>query len=187
MRRQGVLLFFIVPFFCAVSTRKAPQYRTHKKHLRIGCVGADDSVRPCRKYRLRTSAYQCQQKIATGAERPRNDKTPDMSLRGAQRRGNLLPIIMRTEQSRKPWLSRLPALFRCKDFGQNCPKPLHLPLERLSVPAEIRIVTMSEFRKNSSFGLFLRNCAALAARINRKAVYSVDIIISIVGSAVMSR
>ena len=70
-------------------------------------------------------------------------------------------------------------MFRCKDFGQNCPKPLHLPLERLSVPAEIRIVTMSEFRKNSSFWLFLRNCAALAARINRFAVYSVDIIIRI--------
>ena len=132
MRRQGVLLFFIVPFFCAVSTRKAPQYRTHKKHLRIGCVGADDSVRPCRKYRLRTSL---------------SVPTKDCHGRGAQRRGNLLPIIMRTEQSRKPWLSRLPALFRCKDFGQNCPKPLHLPLERLSVPAEIRIVTMSEFHQ----------------------------------------
>ena len=65
----------------------------------------------------------------------------------------------------------------CKDFGQNCPKSLHLPPERLSVPAEKRIVTMSKFRKNSSFWLFLRNCAALAAQINRFAFYSADIII----------
>ena len=32
----------------------------------------------------------------------------------------------------------------CKDFGQNSTEPLHLPLKRNSVSAEIRIVTMSE-------------------------------------------
>ena len=42
---------------------------------------------------------------------------------------------------------------------------------------EIRIVTMAEFHKNGSKEPFLWNCAAAAARINRKAVYSVDIIL----------
>ena len=41
----------------------------------------------------------------------------------------------------------------------------------------IRIVTMAEFHKNGSKEPFLWNCAAAAARINRKEVYSVDIII----------
>lgn len=67
-------------------------------------------------------------------------------------------------------------MFKCKVFGLNCPKTLHLPLERRGAPVEIRIVTMAEFHKNGSFELFLWNCAAAAARINRKAVYSVDII-----------
>lgn len=67
------------------------------------------------------------------------------------------------------------ALFKCKAFGLNCPKALHLPLERRSAPVEIRIVTMAEFHKNGLKELFLWNCAAAAARINRKAVYSVDI------------
>jgi len=47
------------------------------------------------------------------------------------------------------------ALFWCKDFGQYYPKSLHLLLERPSVPAEIRIVTMSEFHKTSHHSLFL--------------------------------
>ena len=34
---------------------------------------------------------------------------------------------------------------------------------------------MAEFHKSGLFEPFLRNCAATAARINRKAVYSVDI------------
>ena len=66
---------------------------------------------------------------------------------------------------------------RCKVFGQFSPKTLHLPQERRSAPVEIRIVTMAEFHKNGSKEPFLWNCAAAAARINRKAVYSVDIII----------
>ena len=36
---------------------------------------------------------------------------------------------------------------------------------------------MAEFHKNGSFEPLLWNCAATAARINRKAVYSVDIIL----------
>ena len=68
-------------------------------------------------------------------------------------------------------------MFKCKVFGLNCPKTLHLPLERCGAPAEIRIVTMAEFHKSGSKEPFLWNCAAAAARINRKAVYSVDIII----------
>ncbi|MGN8874613.1 hypothetical protein [Pseudoflavonifractor sp. HCP28S3_F10] len=47
--------------------------------------------------------------------------------------------------------------------------------ERRGAPVEIRIVTMAEFHKNGPFEPFLWNCAAAAARINRKAVYSVDI------------
>ncbi|MDY3985805.1 hypothetical protein [Dysosmobacter sp.] len=70
------------------------------------------------------------------------------------------------------------ALFKCKVFGVNCPKTLHLPLERRGAPVEIRIVTMAEFHKTGFFEPFLWNCAAAAARINRKAVYSVDIIIA---------
>ena len=54
---------------------------------------------------------------------------------------------------------------------------MHLPLMRRSAPVEISIVTMAEFHKNGLFEPFLRNCAATAARINRKVVYSVDIII----------
>ena len=38
-----------------------------------------------------------------------------------------------------------------------------------------RIVTMAEFHKNGSKQPFLWNYAVAAARINRKAVYSVDI------------
>ena len=68
-------------------------------------------------------------------------------------------------------------MFKCKVFGLNCPKILHLPLVRRSAPVEIRIVTMAEFHKSGPFEPFLWNCAATAARINRKAVYSVDIII----------
>ena len=62
-------------------------------------------------------------------------------------------------------------------FGLNCLKILNLPLVRRSAPVEIRIVTMAEFHKNGLFEPLLWNCAATAARINRKAVYSVDIII----------
>ena len=51
-------------------------------------------------------------------------------------------------------------MFKCKVFGLNCPKALHLPLERPSAPAEIRIVTMAEFHKNGSKEPFLWNCAA---------------------------
>ncbi|MGM9577918.1 MAG: hypothetical protein ACI3VS_00910, partial [Evtepia sp.] len=47
-----------------------------------------------------------------------------------------------------------------------------------SAPVEIRIATMAEFHKNGSKEPFLWNCAAVAARINRKAVYSVDIIVA---------
>ena len=86
--------------------------------------------------------------------------------------------IMRTEQSRKPGkprLSRFPALLKCKGFGRNCPKPLHLPRERRGAPVEIRIETMAKFHKSGSKEPFLWNCAATAAQINRKAVYSVDI------------
>ena len=36
---------------------------------------------------------------------------------------------------------------------------------------------MAEFHKNGSFEPLLWNCAATAARINRNAVYSVDIIL----------
>ena len=42
---------------------------------------------------------------------------------------------------------------------------------------EIRIATMAKFHKSGSKEPFLWNCAATAARINRKAVYSVDIIL----------
>ena len=42
----------------------------------------------------------------------------------------------------------------CKDFGQNSTKPLHLPLKRNSVSAEIRIVTMSEFHQKDYFQPF---------------------------------
>ena len=93
----------------------------------------------------------------------------------------LLAYIMRTEQSRKPGkprLSRFPALLKCKGFGRNCPKTLHLPRERCGAPVEIRIETMAKFHKSGSKEPFLWNCAATAARINRKAVYSVDIIIA---------
>ena len=69
-------------------------------------------------------------------------------------------------------------MFKCKVFGLNCPKILHLPLVRRSAPVEIRIVTMAEFHKSGPFEPFLWNCAATAARINRKAVYSVDIIVA---------
>ena len=68
-------------------------------------------------------------------------------------------------------------MFECKVFGLNCLKTLHLPLVRRSAPVEIRIVTMAEFHKSGPFEPFLWNCAATAAGINRKAVYSVDIII----------
>ena len=40
------------------------------------------------------------------------------------------------------------ALFKCKVFGLNCSKTLHLPPDRRGAPVEIRIVTMSEFHKN---------------------------------------
>ena len=69
------------------------------------------------------------------------------------------------------------ALFGGKAFGLNCLKTLHLPSVASSAPVEIRIVTMAEFHKNGLFESLLWNCAATAARINRKAVYSVDIII----------
>ena len=46
---------------------------------------------------------------------------------------------------------------------------------RRNAPVEIRIVTMAEFHKSGLFKPLLWNCAATAARINRKAVYSVDI------------
>ena len=64
---------------------------------------------------------------------------------------------------------------RCKEKRRNQAKTLHLPLARRSAPVEIRIVTMAEFHKSGLFEPFLWNCAATAARINRKAVYSVDI------------
>ena len=47
--------------------------------------------------------------------------------------------------------------------------------ECCGAPVEIRIVTMAEFHKNGSKQPFLWNCAATAARRNRKAVSSVDI------------
>ena len=49
--------------------------------------------------------------------------------------------------------------------------------ERRGDPVEIRITTMAEFHKSGSKEPFLWNCAATAARINRKAVYSADIIL----------
>ena len=69
-------------------------------------------------------------------------------------------------------------MFECKVFELNCLKTLHLPLVRRNAPVEIRIVTMAKFHKSGLFKPFLWNCAATAARINRKAVYSVDIIIN---------
>ncbi|WP_320843177.1 hypothetical protein [Evtepia sp.] len=62
-------------------------------------------------------------------------------------------------------------------FWTKSSKPLHLSLERRGAPVKIRIAIMSGFHKNSSKKPFLWNCAATAARINRKAVCSVDIII----------
>ena len=56
---------------------------------------------------------------------------------------------------------------------------MRLPRECCGAPVEIRIVTMAEFHKNGSKEPFLWNCVATAARINRKAVYSVDIKIGI--------
>ena len=85
---------------------------------------------------------------------------------------------MRTEQSlEKQGFQGHLTLLGCKVFGLNCLKTLRLPLVRRSAPVEIRIVTMAEFHKNGLFEPLLWNCAATAARINRKAVYSVDIII----------
>ena len=70
-------------------------------------------------------------------------------------------------------------MLKCKVFGRNCPKTLHLPRERRGAPVEIRIETMAKFHKSGSKEPFLWNCAATAARINRKAVYSVDIIVGL--------
>ena len=50
---------------------------------------------------------------------------------------------------------------------------------RRSAPVEIRIVTMAEFHKNGLFDPLLWNCAATATQINRKAVYSVDIKVTV--------
>ena len=69
-------------------------------------------------------------------------------------------------------------MFECKVFELNCLKTLHLPLVRRNAPVEIRIVTMAKFHKSGLFKPLLWNCAATAARINRKAVYSVDIILA---------
>ena len=46
------------------------------------------------------------------------------------------------------------ALFKCKVFGQFCPKALHLPLVRFDAPVEIRIVTMAEFHKSGPLSRF---------------------------------
>ena len=48
-----------------------------------------------------------------------------------------------------------------------------------ALPVEIRIVTMAGFHKSGFFEPFLWNCAAAAARINRFAVYSADIMIAV--------
>ena len=49
---------------------------------------------------------------------------------------------------------------------------MRLPRERRGTPVEIRIETMAEFHKSGSKEPFLWNCAATAARRNRKAVTS---------------
>ena len=54
---------------------------------------------------------------------------------------------------------------------------MRTPPVRRKALAEIRIETMAEFHKNGVSGPLLWNCAAAAAQINRKAVYSADIII----------
>ena len=54
---------------------------------------------------------------------------------------------------------------------------MRLSRECCGAPGEIRMVTMAEFHKNGSKQPFLWNCAAIAAGRNRKAVYTVDIII----------
>ena len=69
-------------------------------------------------------------------------------------------------------------LCSCKVFVAKAAKALHLPSARFDAPMEIRIVTMSEFHTNGYKAPFVWNCAAFAARINRFAVYSVDIIIA---------
>ena len=71
-----------------------------------------------------------------------------------------------TEQSFSPWLSRSEALFGCKGFELNCPKPLHLPLERRGASMEIHIATMAGFHKNGSKEPFLWN-RAVTARANK--------------------
>ncbi|MGI5930040.1 MAG: hypothetical protein ACOX7T_10375 [Pseudoflavonifractor sp.] len=47
------------------------------------------------------------------------------------------------------------ALLKCKGFGRNGLKPLHLPLMHLNAPAEIRITAMAEFHKSGFFEPFL--------------------------------
>ena len=69
------------------------------------------------------------------------------------------------------------ALFRCKVFAPTGVKTLHIPLAQSAAPMEIHIAAMAEFHKNGLKEPFLWNCAAYAARINRKAVYSADITI----------
>ena len=90
-------------------------------------------------------------------------------------------ILMRTEQSRKPWkprLSRFIGFVQVQGFWTNLSKPLHLPRERCGAPVEIRIATMAAFHKSGSKEPFLWNCAATAAQRNRKAVSSADIILA---------
>ncbi|MDD6605549.1 MAG: hypothetical protein PUE96_06490, partial [Oscillospiraceae bacterium] len=96
-------------------------------------------------------------------------------------------ILNKAESFEKQDFQGRLALFGCKVFGENCLKTLHLPLVRCNAPVEIHIVTMAEFHKSGLFEPFLWNCAATAARINRKAVYSVDIIIGVFESKSKAR
>ena len=67
------------------------------------------------------------------------------------------------------------ALFKCKVFTLAGAKTLHIPSAQCAASMEIHIDAMAEFHKNGFKEPFLWNSAAYAARINRKAVYSVDI------------
>ena len=57
-------------------------------------------------------------------------------------------------------------------------KILRCTSSRYTATMQLHIVTMVEFHKSGSFNPLLWNCAACAARINCKAVYSVSIIIA---------
>ena len=71
--------------------------------------------------------------------------------------------------------SRFIGVVQVQDCQTKLSKPLRLPRERCGDPVKIRMAAMAEFHKSGAKEPFLWNCAAAAARINRKAVYSADI------------